>query len=121
MVEDVKAYDSFGCCDHKTKVQDPMRNDPMGISLEGQRGSEQLANLQGQAPQSTRMVHFCVWKVEQAWQKASMDEHVDPDLTQTLFFFFFLRTKTRKVSLSRSAAKGRLRGIWAHCSMRQGT
>lgn len=51
----------------------------MGNNPEGQRGSEQLANLQGRAPWSTRIVRFCVWKGEQAWQKASMDEHVDPD------------------------------------------
>lgn len=58
LVEDVKVYDNFGCCDHKTGAQDPERSDPMGNCPEGQRGLGQLANLQGQPPQSKGMV-FC--------------------------------------------------------------
>lgn len=49
----------------------------MGNCSAGQKATGELAGLQGQPPQSTRTVHN-VQRVEQAWQKASMDEHGAP-------------------------------------------
>lgn len=49
----------------------------MGNCSAGQKAAGELADLQGQPPQSTRTARN-VQRVEQAWQKASMDEHGAP-------------------------------------------
>lgn len=97
LLDDVKIKDSLGCNEHETGVSDPERSkqdkeqnyscrlqmcrfqepawqELWEIALES-RGPEELANLQGQPPQSTRTVHCNVQTVRQVWQKARVDEH----------------------------------------------
>lgn len=60
------------------RFQGPTWQDLWEIALEG-RGSEELANLQGQLHQNIRTVHYNLQIVEQLWQRASMDEHGAPE------------------------------------------
>lgn len=48
---------------------------PMGNCLREQRGAGELADFQGQSPQSRRTVLSSVQEDKQAWQKASVGEH----------------------------------------------
>lgn len=51
---------------------------PMGNCLREQRGAGELADFQGQSPQSRRTVLSSVQEDKQAWQKASVGEHGAP-------------------------------------------
>ena len=100
LIEDLKVKGSLGCSNCETvefkilrevskinsRITAPdFRRADLGLSREafmgncapGQKARGELADLQGQPPQNTGTVHN-VQKVEQAWQKASMDEHGAP-------------------------------------------
>ena len=56
----------------------------MGDCSEGPRGPGQQADLPGQPPQSSRMVHFGMQKVTGEWQKARVNGQATPASAQTL-------------------------------------
>lgn len=56
----------------------PVWQHPMGNCLREQRGAGELADFQGQSPQSRRTVLSSVQEDKQAWQKASVGEHGAP-------------------------------------------
>lgn len=79
---------------------------PMGDCSEGPRGPGQQADLPGQPPQSSRMVHFGMQKVTGEWQKARVNGQATPASAQML-------------KCKEGWSRKRLYRVWRYCSSRR--